>query len=213
MATLLEPSNTTESEVMHTQDPSMMKMSDSSSTTKMTKVIERSVSFSPSVAFRNIIHISDYTNEEIAACWYDDVDLELFKVDDIQTTLWLMANGYLDVINDERICARGLESCTQTGKASKRQRREAAIDVVMDELELQMDEGITDPEMIAFAYFEKTRLSKALARVMGLSDQEAVRSQEPQKPLVLVQKMPNQEPILVRRGRAASISIPKRAKH
>jgi hypothetical protein len=53
--------------------------------------------------------------------------------------------------------------------------------------------------MIADAYFENTHRSQAMARVMGLSDQEAVRSQEPQKPLVLVQKMPNQEPLLVRR--------------
>jgi hypothetical protein len=183
------------------QDSSMMKMSDSSSTTKMMEVIERrSVSFSPSVAFKKIIHIKDYTNEEIAACWYDVVELEMVKVDDIQTTLFLMANGYSSVINNERVCARGLESFTQKGQALRRQHREVAIDAVMDEQELQMEEGITNPEMIADCYFDQTRRSKAMARVIGLSDQEAVRSQEQQEPLVLVQKMPKQEPLLVRHG-------------
>jgi hypothetical protein len=186
---------------MDTQDSSMMKMSDSSSTTKMMEVTERrSVSFSPSVAFRKIIHIKDYTNEEIAACWYDVVELETVKVEDIQTTLFLMATGYLGCINNERTCVRGLESFTQTAQALNRQHRKAAIDAVMDEQELQMDEGITDPEMIADSYFDKTRRSKAMARVVGLSDQEAVRLQEQQKPLVLVQKMTNEEPLLVRHG-------------
>jgi hypothetical protein len=46
--------------------------------------------------------------------------------------------------------------------------------------------------------FDKTRRSKATARVIGLSDQEAVvQSQEQQKPLVLlVQKIPNQNHFL-----------------
>jgi hypothetical protein len=192
----LEPSNT-ESEIMDKQDLSMMKMSESS-TTKME--VERSVSFSPYASLRETIHIDNYTNEEISACWYDSVELKMVKVDN-KNTLLLMANVFF--IND-RICSRGLESYTQTGQASKRQHREDAIDAAIDEQDFQMDEGITDPEMIAEAYFERTRQSQAMARVMGLSDQETVRNQEQQRPLVL-QKIPNQKK-LVRRGSTGMVN-------
>jgi hypothetical protein len=176
---------------------SMMKMSESS-TTKME--VERSVSFSPYVSLRETIHIDNYTSEEISACWYDSVELKMVKVD-MKTTLLLMANVFF---SNDRICSRGLESYTQTGQALKRQHREDAIDAAMDEQDFQMDEGITDPEMIARAYFERTRQSQATATVMGLSDQETVRNQEQRKPLVL-QKMPNQEK-LVRRGSTGMVN-------
>jgi hypothetical protein len=147
---------------------------------------------------RETIHIADYTTEEIAACWYDAVELKMIKVDIKATTLLLMKNDYLSLNINDRRCSRGLESYTQTGQASKRQHREDAIDAVLDEQEFQMDEGKTDQEMIADAYFERTRQSQAMAIVTGLSDQETVRNQEQQKPLIL-QKVANQE-ALARRG-------------
>jgi hypothetical protein len=181
----------TDSELMDKQDLSMMKMSESS-TTKVE--VERSVSFRSYASARETIHIDDYTNEEISACWYNAVELKTVIVEN-KTTLLLMDNVFF---SNDRICSRGLESYTQTGQASKRQHREDAIDAAMDEQDFQTDEGITDPEIIADAYIERTRQSQVTARVMGLSDQETVRNQEQQEPLVLP-KGPNQVP-LVRRG-------------
>jgi hypothetical protein len=173
--------------------------STATATKKMLAERRRSVSFSPSALGRETTHITDYTTEEIAACWYDDVELKMIKVDIKTTTLLLMNNDYLSLnINDGR-CSRGLESYTETGQALKMQNREDAIDAVLDEQEFQMDESNTDPEMIADAYFERTRQSQAMARVMGLSDEEAVRNQEQQKLSVLQGKMANHEPF-ARRG-------------
>jgi hypothetical protein len=183
---------------MNKQDMSMKRMSESSTIKKMEVVLERSVSFSPTALVCDTTHITDYTAEEIAACWYNDVELKMIKVDIKTTTLLLMGNAYLSINNNDRRCFRGLESYTQPGQASKTQHREDAIDAALDEQELQWDEGITDPEMIAEVYFERTRQSEATARVTGLSDEETVRNQEQQKPLIL-QKMAHQEP-RVRRG-------------
>jgi hypothetical protein len=183
-----------------------MNASESQTTAKtatQTKLAERrqTVSFSPNALVRETIHHADYTDEEIAVCWYDTVELKMIKVDIKTTTLLLMNSDYLSLnINDGR-CSRGLESYTEKGQALKMKHREAAIDAVLDEQDFQFEEGNTDPEMIADAYFEKTRRSQAMARVMGVSDQETVRNQEEQqKPLVVQRKVATHEKLSKARG-------------
>jgi hypothetical protein len=176
-----------------------MKASESQTAETATKkmLVERrqTVSFNPNALLRETIHVADYTDEEIAVCWYDAEELEMIKVDIKTTTYLLMKNDYLSLnINDGR-CSRGLESYSKKGQGSKRQHRVAAIVAVLDEQEFQMEEGNTDPEMIADAYFEKTRRSKAMARVMGLSDQKTVRNQEQQKLSNVQRKMAKHEPL------------------
>lgn len=191
----------TESELM---DLLSMMNTTSESPTRTTRTTskrrkgKRSVSFSPSALVRETIHINHYTNDEIAVCWYDDVELKKIKVDIKTTTLLLMNSDYLNLNINDRRCSRGLDSYTETGQASKRQNREDVIDAVLDEQDFQKDECNTDPEMIADVYFDKTRQSQAMVRVMGLSDQETVRNQEQPKPLVFQKMASNQGP-LVRR--------------
>ncbi len=94
-------------------------LSTATATKKMLAERRRSVSFSPSALGLETIRIANYTTEEIAACWYDAVELKMIKVDIKTTTLLLMNNDYLSLnINDWR-CSCGLESYTQLVKHQK----------------------------------------------------------------------------------------------
>jgi hypothetical protein len=134
---------------------------------------KRSISFNPIILTTLIIHRYEYSEEEIAACWYCQYELRRIK-SDLRTTLMLMANGSI-MRDSEQLCSRGLESFTPEGRAIKKQRREEARIAVLEQQDYQFENDIFDPEVIADACFELTSKSRATATVVGFFDQEAVR--------------------------------------
>jgi hypothetical protein len=136
------------------------------------------VKFSPEVTFRATIHIDDYSGDEVAACWYNRKELKAIRLEG-RTTVIVMENKN-QILDNDRMCSRGLESYTPQGIAMKQFLREEARNAVLDEQYLQYGEEdmIYDPEMIADIYFTKTRSAQAMARTMGRADEEWVREQD-----------------------------------
>ena len=128
-----------------------------------------SLSFASYAAVYETMHIKDYTEAEIAACWYTDSEKKLIKLE-IRNTKMLM--DITQNIDNDVICTRGLECLYMA--SSKKCNYTKVFRAVMIEQELQHLENSYDPEVIAEVCMKETRGSKELAKIMGYADQEWV---------------------------------------
>jgi hypothetical protein len=125
---------------------------------------KRSITFAPYTTTRDVLHINDYSAEEIACTRYDANELEVIKKTDVIKTLSMMNKVGMQIPeNNLWYCCRGLEAYTREGSARKRANRANAWDAVLDEQDLQWDENICDPQAIAYAYSEFTHVCQDAA--------------------------------------------------
>ena len=120
------------------------------------------VSFKESVKARKIIHINDFSSEEVTACWYDEAEYDVIK-----SLAFTEAFGSSD--KDPR-CLRGLEHFGQPVAEAREENRNSALLVVLQEQQLQRQEGSCDPEYIAQIYEQQCSLARVQANIAGLND-------------------------------------------
>jgi len=125
----------------------------------------RNVSFAAEATTRCIIHISEYTSDEKVSTWYSRDELRL-----IRSEAKLLANSAN--FSNANVCLRGLEARTLAGATRKKQNRVEARAAVFFEQEIQEEDGFSDPEVIADAYFERTERGQAEAQMMAARDQK-----------------------------------------
>jgi hypothetical protein len=100
-----------------------------------------------------------------------------------------MTNGSI-IPNSEWFCSRGLECFTSKGQAIKKQHKEEARTAAFDHQDYQFGNDIFDPKVIADDYLDQIRKSQAMATVVGLFDQEAIRQQSlPSLPVKISRKV------------------------
>jgi hypothetical protein len=134
---------------------------------------KRSITFSPHATIYDVLHIDDYSDEDIACTWYDANELEMIKKTDVINTLSMMNKGGLQIPEDNPwYCCRGLESFTREGSARKRANRANGWDAVLDEQDLQWDGGICDPQAIANAYSELSHDCRDAAVMKAIQDHD-----------------------------------------
>jgi hypothetical protein len=78
---------------------------------------KRSVSFYPNAKGKLALHINDYTEEEIQACWYNREDFKEFKRAIRLPTVHMMERNR-KISEEYQHCRRGLESRTRVGTKS-----------------------------------------------------------------------------------------------
>jgi len=148
------------------------------------------VTFYDGVRAKRALHLGDYTPEELRACWYtkEDVaerhasiskELQRLGVVTMTSSCPSPINGETartEVHHNPRLrqeqVPRGLE---QHVKSLIIRRNRAIYDgqcAVLDEQELQDDEDICVPEMIAAVYADVTNEATARAYTRGLMDQQ-----------------------------------------
>ena len=125
----------------------------------------KNVSFASVVNTNSIIHINDFSPEEIKMTWYNREELRVIKAE-----AKIVANS-LDKENT-CLCLRGLEARTSAGARRKRQNRVEARGAVFFEQEMQDEDGYSDPDAIADAYFYSSERCQAEAQMLALRDQE-----------------------------------------
>jgi hypothetical protein len=129
------------------------------STPSCSNYTKKSVCFNPVVYGRSVLHINDYSDDELRSQWYTDLEYQDFKAE-IRTTVLLMMRGSSLILgNGEQYCAHGLESATRDGSRKKRRNKLHARSAVIDEQELQNARGHQecDDQMLARIYFDCTR--------------------------------------------------------
>jgi hypothetical protein len=129
----------------------------------------RAVRFSRNIEeVHEILHISEFSEEEVRACWYNRDDYSRIRSYNHQV---------IDLIEMRRPlpedqCKTGLETMTQYENFLCQQRIREAICAVLTEQDDQLYEGHFDPEYLALRYSAHSSHCKEAARMMG--QQQAV---------------------------------------
>jgi hypothetical protein len=143
----------------------------------------KSVSFAPTAMLRLAIHINNYSDDEIEACFYSDSEYFEFKRDVKRTARMVEKKQNIGEVNDSR---RGVECLTREAlKIKSKNRRHARRAVMSEQLNQLLSEehdgvDFQDDNRIAAAYADTTRESAVMAYLAGLSDEAIVNDyQEP----------------------------------
>ena len=122
-----------------------------------------------------IIHINDYTAEEISACWYNDKEFSAIKtqcISQMRTTEPLKQKNVVSIIEDQHESgdARGLEYFIGSVAETRQKTSQMAIWAVLREQYLQREEGSFDPEFISEIYERQSSLARVQACITGVND-------------------------------------------
>ena len=161
LSTSSEPILTT-STSKYNQSPSREKVS-----------VKLSVCFHARVRCRKTIHLNEFSDDEISACWYSDQQYSNMK-EEVQNVADLIDRGLLGADNT-RYCLRGAESKAPLQSRRRRKIRLAVHREVLKEQALQWAEGTLDPEFIARVCQVESARSLAYARRLALEDEVAAR--------------------------------------
>jgi hypothetical protein len=124
---------------------------------------------------RLAIHINEYTEAEIDACYYSCEDFRAFKQDVKRTARMIEMKQKMD---ESVSCARGVESFTKNALKMKSNNRRAASLAVLKEQECQFEETgriCYDDAKIAAIYSDAVRESATLT---GLADEICIMEQK-----------------------------------
>ena len=125
----------------------------------------KSVSFNSNARMYTILHLRNYTNEEISSSWYCSKELKRIKKE-AKETLSKMENGI--PLDEYKESSQGLESFTLKGSARKFHYRQLAAFAVFDEQEFQEMDFHCDAQRIADEYLKHTYASHIVARARGV---------------------------------------------
>lgn len=144
-------------------------------TTRLSPKPKRSVSFFPNAKGRLTMHIGEYTEEEIAACWYTKNEYRGFKTEACFTVNFLESKHDIGVKN---YCKRGLEPFTRAGAKLLARNRDKAYRAVFREQIIQDSEDKTNEVLLSNVYQQASQQARLSARLTGLSDEKEARDQE-----------------------------------
>lgn len=114
--------------------------------------LTRSVTFKNVVRAKKILHIDDYTEDDIKKCWYAHYDFANMRcIARIDAQMLEKGNR----LNPNQ-CTEGLRIYTASGRKTRRRNVRRGISIVLEEQMLQIEEGSHDPEFIAQLYAEAT---------------------------------------------------------
>ena len=140
------------------------------------------VKFLPYALVYDVIHIDDYTEKEIEACWYNSRDYKGMKKDIKHTVQMIESNQTVD--ENKGYCVRGVEDHTTDAKIPKYRRQERAIQAVLDQQEYEDDDHDNDEDSpdddsdhaIAQAYRKQTLSGQLAAYTKGVADEQISRT-------------------------------------
>ena len=125
----------------------------------------KAVSFGDAVKVMETICIDDYTPEELQSCWYSAQEYDAIQDQCLAEASRLCGK---DLCN--RSMVRGLECFIQEIVEAFQSTRDATIWSVIEEQQLQREEGSFDPEFISEIYEQQSLLARVQASITGVND-------------------------------------------
>lgn len=132
---------------------------------------ERAVTFAATARRCLVLHINDFSQAEIQACWYKDEELGQVREDMIRT-LHLVEEGHVEKNGNDKFCPRGLEFLSPQGAKRRLQNRKLSHEVVLTEQKRQRQQGIHVPEFIAQVYAYTSHHCQTAAQRLALEDEQ-----------------------------------------
>ena len=108
------------------------------------------VSFNEDIAVRTTSTVSAYSDAEIQAYWFQNDEFRRIKKN-VKFEAHLLEKDCLDD-DSNMYCSRGLEPFTTAGTKRRTANMRRVLTLVLEEQELQREEGSNDPEYIAEIY-------------------------------------------------------------
>jgi len=149
---------------------------------------EKSVAFDEVVMVRPVLHLSDYSDQEVANTWLQLSDKQRTKID-VLNTLKLAkeqaSNDNKDNKDSNSVCTRGLEKLSDGGRT--RERRRISIREVLEEQESQRsvfnakasskskEPFVYDTTKFRKAYKPHSRAARHVAHAVGKIDEMAAK--------------------------------------
>jgi hypothetical protein len=130
------------------------------------------VRFSEKKLVRKTLSREDYTNDETKAAWWS---FEESRQIARQRRKEINRIERGEKFKDKKFCARGLEGRTKTRSVSTAQRRELAINAVLDEQLSQWVDGVCDEQSIADIYYIVSSGCQLWASLVGRRDNRAAK--------------------------------------
>ena len=134
---------------------------------------KKKVQWAKRVRIKEIRHLNDFTDAEMDELWMCMADYQMIKTV-VKTTVTMMMNGEEISKEDVDFCTRGLESRTKAGSRIRSRYKLRARSAVLNEQDLQRDEGFFDQEFVAMASMDESLVCRDDARKRGLQDEAAV---------------------------------------
>ncbi len=163
-----------------------------------TGIQRKQVTFDTNVILRVHLHLSDITESEKKASWYNEDEIATIRMACCREMVMLNARKRFqrkEYSSEEAILScncRGLEYKTKEGSRLRLENRLSAWQVIELEQARQWREGLHDDEKMAEMYHDCTDEATQLAHFMALKDQQWVQEQKfcisiPVKPVKMSQ--------------------------
>jgi hypothetical protein len=136
-------------------------------------VKRRKIRWSAQVRVQEIRHINNITESERESIWMTAMDYKMIKNIAKTTVLMMMAGEEIDE-NDEDFCKRGLEFRTRKGSKTRSANKLRARSAVLNEQDLQREEGFHDPEFIAMSSLDVSFENREQAQKRGKKDAKSI---------------------------------------
>jgi len=133
----------------------------------------RKIRWSSQVRVQEIRHLNNISEAEREAVWMSPIDYKMIKNMAKTTVLMMMAGEHI-ADDDPDFCKRGLEFRTRKGNKIRSANKLRARSAVLNEQDLQRDEGFHDPEFIAMASLDVSYECREQAQKRGEQDAQAI---------------------------------------
>ena len=120
---------------------------------------------------QEIRHCNNMSERERDAVWMNEMDYKMIK-NMAKTTVLMMMKGTVIDEDDPDFCERGLEGRTRKGSKVRSSNKLRTRMAVLNEQELQQQEGFDDPEFLAMASIDSSFACRELAQKRGEEDAE-----------------------------------------
>jgi hypothetical protein len=127
----------------------------------------KEVRFCSSVLVRCTLHLHNYSDEEIKACWNDASEMASIRTNALATVA-MMERTTIHA-DETKCCTRGLEQKTREGSDLRRYNRMKAQYAVLHAQERQKRDGIVDEYKIASTYSERVEMCQIQAHMLAVS--------------------------------------------
>eukprot|EP00529_Nitzschia_sp_RCC80_P031598 CAMPEP_0113457352 /NCGR_PEP_ID=MMETSP0014_2-20120614/9366_1 /TAXON_ID=2857 /ORGANISM="Nitzschia sp." /LENGTH=361 /DNA_ID=CAMNT_0000348849 /DNA_START=87 /DNA_END=1172 /DNA_ORIENTATION=- /assembly_acc=CAM_ASM_000159 len=136
---------------------------------------KKKITFSKKLRIKEIRHLNDYSQEELDAFFMTMEDYQLAKGVVKTTVRMMMTNPDLIQKDDPEFCPRGLEFRTRTGSQTRSKNKMRCRVAVLNEQDIQEEEGFRDPELLQFASMSESKSVREEARQRGVEDEQCIQ--------------------------------------
>jgi hypothetical protein len=136
------------------------------------KPVTKSLTFAPQIRIRSIIHIDEFTDEEVSACYYHKEEMHRVRLE-VKATVQMFQVGELEK-DTPHFTKRGTEYRTPDAVKRRNRNKQMAADAVFDEQEDQWDGGVLDSELLAIIYQAASSHCQVAAHNMALEYENEV---------------------------------------